>query len=329
MKFKLTTALLALALTVGASASVKAEELKFASFTPPQHTITPSLVDKLADGVSKATNGALTVKLYPGGELGKGPVEQYVRVVQGAADIAWGLPGYTSSQFPKTMISELPGAINPGEHGYDMLWNAYDKYLASEFPGTKPLGLWVSEPNIMIMKDRKIRTPEDFKGLKIRVAGAVAADVVSSLGATPVQMPITEVYNALDTGLIDGIITGGSAVADFKLLEVANSYTVGAPLGRISFFAVMNKAKYDALPGDQKAAIDANSGRELSKSAEDAWNAKADKTIEALKADPKKTVIELTPEETEAFAKLTLPVAQKVLDGIDGSADVVKAMRGE
>lgn len=312
----------------GLTAPSKAEELKFASFTPPQHTITASVVEPLSEGVKSATNGALTIRYYPGGELGAGPVEQYVRVVQGAADITWGLQGYTSSQFPKTMIVELPGSVLPGDSGYNMLWNAYDEYLASEYPGTKPLALWVSEPNVMIMKDRQIRKPEDLAGLKIRVAGAVAADVVSALGATPVQMPIPQVYNALDTGLIDGIITGSSAISDFKLFEVANSYTIGAPLGRIAFFTVMSKEKYDSLPDDQKAAIDANSGRGLSKSAEDAWNAKAEQTIVDLKADSKNTVIELSPEEVEAFAKYTLPVAEKVIADL-GAEDVLKAMRGE
>ncbi len=327
MKYGIKLAAMAFAVA-GLTVAAKAEELKFASFVPPQHTITASLIDKLADGVSAATNGALTIRNYPGGELGAGPVEQYVRVVQGAADMSWGLQGYTSSQFPKTMIVELPGSVKPGATGYDMLWNAYDGHLASEYPGTKPLALWVSEPNVMIMRDREIRKPEDLAGLKIRVAGAVAADVVKALGATPVQMPIPQVYNALQTGLIDGIITGSSAIADFKLLEVANSYTIGAPLGRIAFFAVMNQAKYDSLPDDQKAAIDANSGRGLSKSAEDAWNAKADKTIAALKADPNKTVIELDADGVDAFAKITLAVSDKVIADL-GAADVLKAMRGE
>ena len=327
MKSLIKAAAAALALAALTPAA-QADELTFASFTPPQHTITASVVDKLSETVKTKTEGALTIRYYPGGELGKGPLEQYVRVVQGAADISWGLQGYTSSQFPKTMVVELPGSVKPDGSGYDMLWNAYDAHLASEYPGTKPLALWVSEPNILIMKDRQIRKPEDLAGLKIRVAGAVAADVVAALGATPVQMPIPQVYNALDTGLIDGIITGASAVADFKLLEVANSYTIGAPLGRIAFFVVMNKAKYDGLPDAQKAAIDAIAGRALSQSAEDAWNAKADKTIVALKGDSKNTVIELSEAETEAFAKLTLPVAEKVISDL-GAADVLKAMQGE
>ncbi len=83
------------------STQVFAEELKFASFTPPFHTINASVIEKLNTDLSAATNGALTVRGYHGGELGAGPAEQYVRVLQGAADMSWGLPGYTSSQFGK------------------------------------------------------------------------------------------------------------------------------------------------------------------------------------------------------------------------------------
>jgi len=324
---KPTKTLVAAALATMVALPAAAEELKFASFVPPQHTVTKSLIDKLANDLKEKTGGALTVRNYPGGELGKGPVEQYVRALQGVADISWGLQGYTSSQFPKSMLIELPGMVPVGKSGADMLWNAFDKYLAPEFPGTVPLGLWVSEPNVMIMKSKDIRTLADLKGLNIRVAGAVSAQVVSALGATPVQMPITKVYNALDTGLIDGVFTGSSAIADFKLHEVASSYTIGVPLGRISFYAVMNKARFDGLPADRQKAVREASGRGLSQSAEDAWHAKGKAAIEALKADSSKTVIELTPDQAAPFAKLTMAVSDKVIKDL-GAADVVAAMKG-
>jgi TRAP-type C4-dicarboxylate transport system substrate-binding protein len=324
---KLKTLFLALLASVGVASAVSAEELKFAHFVAPQHTITPSVVEPLTNGVSQATGGKLTIRTYPGGELGKGPVEQYVRALQGVADITWGLQGYTSSQFPKTMVIELPGAVPDGVSGYTMLWNAYDKHLKSEFPGTIPLALWVSEPNIFIMKDHQIRTPADVKGLKIRVAGAVAADVIKLLGATPVQMPIPQVYNALQTGLIDGVLTGSSAVADFRLDEVANSYTIGAPMGRLSFYVVMNKAKYDSLPADQRKAIDDASGRGLSKSAEDAWHAKGAQAMADAKAAGDNTMIELTPAEIKAFGDITLGIRDKVINDL-GAADVYAAMKG-
>lgn len=314
---------------MAAAAPAKAETLKLAHWVPPVHTLTKSTIEPLKNGIEADTNGALTIDVYPGGELGKGPLEQYVRAVQGVADIVWGLEGYTSSQFPRTMISELPGVLPAGKAGYEIIWDAYDAgLLKKEFPGTVPLALWLSEPNIFIMKDREIRKPEDLKGLKIRVSGSAAAAVIEALGATPVQMPAGQLYNALQTGLIDGVVTGASAVTDFKLDEVANSYTIGAPIGRISFYLVMNKARYDSLSPEFKKAVDAHSGRVLSKSAEDGWNAQADKTIVALKASGDNTVIELSDEEVAAFGALTLPVTEKIVGELGGEA-VLATMRGE
>lgn len=314
--------------TVLATGPLVAETLKLAHFVSPTHVVNSSVVDPLVKGVAEDTDGALTIEVYPGGELGAGPMEQYVRALQGVADITWGLQGYTSSQFPKTMIVEMPGAIPEGMSGYEMLWNAYETHLKDEYPGTKPLALWVSEPNIIITKGREIRTPADIKGLKIRVSGAIAGAVVEALGATPVQMPAGEIYNSLQTGLIDGLITGASAVADFKLDEVADSYTIGPPLGHISFYLVMNQARYDALPEEFRSAIDAHSGIGLSRSGEEAWNARATETVEKLRETGDNTVIELTEEEVQAFAELTLPVTDRLIAEM-GAEEVLAAMRGE
>jgi TRAP-type C4-dicarboxylate transport system substrate-binding protein len=323
VKISKIAAVMAVACT--AALPALAQELKFANFTPPFHTINASVIEKLNSELSAATGGELTVRGYHGGELGKGPVEQYVRALQGAADITWGLPGYTSSQFGKTMIAELPGVVPTGEPGYEVIWDVFDDHLADEFPGTKALAIWTSEPNIMIMKDHEIRTPADLNGLKIRVAGATAAEVASALGATPVQMPINEVYNALQTGLIDGVFTGGSTLSDFKLDEVANSYTLGAPLGRLTFFTVMNQGVYDGLSDKAKAAVDAISGKPLSKSAEDAWNATADAAIKAARETGDNTVIDLDADQAAAFAELLKPVNEKYVASVGGE-DTLSAL---
>ncbi|WP_212523262.1 TRAP transporter substrate-binding protein [Actibacterium sp. MT2.3-13A] len=330
LKTKITGLAVAAAMAAGsqfAAAPAVAEELSFAHFVPPAHTLTTAVVEPLANGVSAETNGDLTVRVYPGGELGAGPLEQYVRAVQGVADIVWGLQGYTSSQFQKTMIAELPGAVPDGAPGWKAIWNAYD-LIQDEFPATKPLALWTSEPNIFIMKDHEVRAPSDVAGLKIRVAGSASAAVIEALGGTPVQMPAGEIYNALQTGLIDGVVTGTSAVGDFKLDEVANSYTFGAPLGRLTFYVVMNQARYDGLSDAQKAAIDKYAGEFLSKSAEDGWLAKTAQVFEALKAAGDNTIIELSDDEAAAFGALTLPVTDRIVADL-GAQDVLSALRGE
>ncbi len=315
------------AVAVSLALPAAAEELSFANFTPPFHTVNASVIEKLNADLSAATGGELTVRGYHGGELGAGPVEQYVRAVQGVADITWGLPGYTSSQFGKTMIVELPGTLNNEDAGYAALWAAYGDNLAAEFPGTVPLALWTSEPNILIMKDHVVRQPSDMAGLKVRVAGATAAEVATALGATPVQMPINQVYNALQTGLIDGVITGSSTLSDFKLDEVANSYTFGANLGRLAFYAVMGQAKYDGLSDAQKAAIDAAKGVALSQSAEEAWNATSDAAVAAARATGDNTFVDLTEAEAAAFAAVIAPVTGAYVASVGGEATLA-AMQG-
>ncbi|MFZ7092421.1 TRAP transporter substrate-binding protein [Primorskyibacter sp. 2E233] len=317
----------ALAATTVLAAPAIAEELKFANFTPPFHTINASVIEKMNADLSAATGGELTVRGYHGGELGAGPVEQYVRVVQGVADLGWGLPGYTSSQFGKTMIAELPNAIPLDKPGYEALWEAFDE-IKGEFPGTKPIALWTSEPNIFIMKDHDIRKPEDLAGLKIRVAGSTAAQVAEAMGATPVQMPINQVYNALQTGLIDGVITGASTLSDFKLDEVANSYSLGANLGRLVFYTVMTGTKYDSMSDEMKSAIDGVSGMELSKSAEMAWNATADAAIEAARVAGDNTVIDLSADEIAGFETAVADVVNGYVAEVGGEA-ALAAMRGE
>lgn len=317
MKF---TSIVAAAVVSVVAVSASAQELKFANFTPPFHTVNASVIEKLNQDLSAATGGNTTVRGYHGGELGAGPVEQYVRAVQGVADITWGLPGYTSSQFKKTMIVELPGVVPEGKSGYDAIWDAYEGHLASEFPGTVPVALWTSEPNIMIMKEKVIRKPEDLQGLKIRVAGATAAQVAEALGATPVQMPINQVYNSLQTGLIDGVFTGSSTLSDFKLDEVASSYTIGAPLGRLAFYAVMGENAYNALSDDAKKALDAAIGRGLSQSAEDAWNATGEAAVAAARKTGDNTFVDLNDEEIAAFAAAVSGVTAEYVGSVGGDA---------
>jgi TRAP-type C4-dicarboxylate transport system substrate-binding protein len=325
---KLTTLLAASAISLAATLPANAQELSFANFTPPFHTVNASVMEKLNTILSEATNGEVTVRGYHGGELGAGPVEQYIRVVQGVADMAWGLPGYTSSQFEKTMIVELPGTLTNEDDGYAAMWAAYDDHLAGEFPGTVPVALWTSEPNVFIMRDAIIRTPADLAGLKIRVAGATAAEVATALGATPVQMPINQVYNALQTGLIDGVITGSSTLNDFKLDEVANSYTFGANLGRLSFYAVMTQGVYNGLSDEAKAALDSPSNQTVSQSAEDAWNATADAGVATARTLPENTFVDLTEAEAAAFAEVISSVTGAYVDGVGGQ-DALAAMQAD
>ena len=176
----------ALAATVGFAQPASAETvLKFASFVPPQYILHKPIFLKLADDLDKATGGEVKIKVYAAGALGKGPVEQYQRAVRRVAEISYGLPGYTSSVFPKTLLIELPGVTQGHQDATRKLWKVMDAHLRDEFKRTRPLAVFVTPPAVFMMRDKPVRTLEDLKGLKIRVASKSAASVISSYGATP------------------------------------------------------------------------------------------------------------------------------------------------
>lgn len=306
------------------AAPVSAETLKFAHFVAPTHTLTKAIVDPLTEGV--AVSG-LKIDTYPAGKLGAGPADQYLRVVQGVADIAWGLPGYTSAQFPLTMLSELPGAKPKDMSGADFLWNGWDAgILAREFPATEPLALWTAEDAVLILRDKRVTSPSDLKGLKIRVSSSSSADAITALGAVPVQMPAGDVYNAIQTGLIDGLVSGASAISDFKFDEVLGHVTTGIPLGHQVFFVVINKAKIDSLPEDEATSLRAVATRELSRHAEALWNEKADAALTALRAEGG-IVDDLNADEIAAFEAILLPLTKTAIEK-QGAAAAYNALLG-
>ncbi|MEI4488753.1 TRAP transporter substrate-binding protein [Frigidibacter sp. MR17.14] len=243
------------------TAPSRAEELKFANFMAPTHPYVAGAFQPFADDVAKATEGALTVRLYNGGELGAGPAEQYSRVVDGVAELAISLPGYTASNFPLTLLTELPGMVDEAT-GTEEIWSHMD-LLASEYRRVHLVSLWSSAENVLFTRDKQVTSPDDLKGMKIRVPSRNTGLLVEAWRGSPVSMPVSEIYNALQTGMIDGAMIDGTAVRAFKLGEVANHITKGMETTISPFFIVMNRDAYGDLPDAQKAAIDA-AGRQAS-----------------------------------------------------------------
>ncbi|MDT0683054.1 TRAP transporter substrate-binding protein [Roseicyclus sp. F158] len=309
--------------------SAGAQELKYANWAPPMHTINAAQMEPLAEALSEGTDGAVTLRGFHGGELGAGPADQFVRVLQGTADMGWGVQAYTSSQFPKSLILELPGALPLDRPGHAALWRAFESgEISDEYPRTEVLALWASEPNILMMRDTEIRSPEDLRGLKIRVAGSISADAMEALGATPVQFPMTQVYNGLQTGLIDGVISGASVLSDFKLNEVVDSVTTGPNFGRTAFYTVMNQGAYDGLSDEAKAALDEIKGAPISQMTEEAWIATADAALEAARESDSTTVIELESAEADAFNEALAEVTDAYVAEVGGDA-TLQAIQAE
>lgn len=290
------------------------EELKLHSFVPPTHVIWTNVLTPWTQEVARLSNNKLTVRLFPSMQLGGRPPELYRQTVQGITDITFTLPGYTSADFPMMALTELPGTATSADDGTRKLWANFDKFLAREYKDTKVLMLWNSDTASLMSKNKPIRTMEDLKGMKIRTPSAAQSAQLEALGAIPIDMPVTQIYNNLDRGVIDATMIPMSAALDFKLIEVAKYFTVDAPLGRSPFLVAMNKARYEKLPLDLRKVIDDTTGLSLSLKGAATYDKKNKEALEA--AGKTREVIPLSAEERARWLAAFRPmIVRKVEEG--------------
>jgi TRAP-type C4-dicarboxylate transport system substrate-binding protein len=313
------TAILAAVLSLATSTAI-AEDFKFASFFAPTHPYVAGAFEPFAEMVNEKSGGDLTVSIYHGGELGPGPAEQYSRVLDGVAELGVSLAGYTASTFPQTLVAELPGVIKT-ETGTQDIWDNIDLFQP-EYRRVILVSLWSSAPNVLYTRDKAVRTPDDIKGLKIRVPSRNTGLLVEAWGATPVSMPVSEIYNSLQTGVIDGAMIDTTATRAFRLGEVANYLTLGMDTTNSPFFILANRHAFNDLSDEDKAALLA-AGREASFLANETQLKVAADGVAAFAAIEGREVIELTPEEAAAFNAAAEQVTAKVVAETGGSAKAI------
>jgi TRAP-type C4-dicarboxylate transport system substrate-binding protein len=160
----------------------------------------------------------------------------------------------------QTLIKGVDLPITSAEKGSEALWKLYEKFPAvqKEFSEIQPLVLYTSSPNLLVVK-KPVKTLEDFKGLKFRVLGGPPTEMAKALGAVPTLIPMPDVYQSLDKGVVDGAAAPWEAVQGFRLYEVARNYTI-APFYVAYFSVCANKQKWQSLPQDVRNAIMTVSG---------------------------------------------------------------------
>ncbi len=308
------TAAAAAATALPVTRAFAAEELKLASFVPPTHSIWVNPITPWAKEVETKSGGKMTVRLFPSMQLGGKAPELYRQMATGIADIVFTLPGYTSGDFPMLSMTELPGTAESAEDGTRKLW-ANMKFFDKELEAAKVLMLWNSDNAGLMSREKPIRTLEDMKGMRIRTPSAAQSAQLEALGAIPVSMPVTQIYNSLERGVIDATMIPLSAMLDFKLLEVVKHLTTGAPLGRSPFMVTMNRKRYEGLSPDLKKVIDDTTGLEMSLGGARSYDKK---NTEALDQAKKQREVYVLP--ADEFKKW-MDVFQRVIKNTAADAD--------
>lgn len=210
----------------------------------------------LNDALQDRTDGRLSLQVVTAEELGLSGTE-FIRILgSGAVDVAEITTGYVAGDFPMIEAPELPGLT----YDYDesqQLTDAWMEAVVAPNPqqmGGHVIGSFAWGP--MYLYSRFPMTSlDDLEGKKIRVFSSGQAKYLEELGAEPMSLPITEVYGALQRGLIDGLVTGTEHIQGMSLWELTESMNDVGIAPSTGFIVVSNRS-WNALPEDIQASID-------------------------------------------------------------------------
>jgi C4-dicarboxylate-binding protein DctP len=158
--------------------------------------------------------------------------------------------------------------------------------------------------------NKPLRKPEDFRGLKMRIQSSKVLDSqMRALGASPQVMAFSEVYQALQTGVVDGTENPPSNLYTQKMHEVQKYLTI-SDHGYLGYAVIVNKKFWDGLPADIRKTLE-GAMADATQYADDIAKKENDEALEGVKKSGKTQFITLSPEEKKAWKKALIKVHQE------------------
>lgn len=263
-----------------------AQTLSVSMWVPPQHVFYRDVFQPLGAELEKATGGRVKF-----GFLAKpvaAPQGTFDAVRDGLADISFIIHSSTPGRFPLTKIVEIPLLSDSAETLSVAYHRIHERRLASanEHRAVKVLAMFALTPTQIMTKSKPVRTLADLKGLKLRVAGGISADVAAALGVTTVLKPVTDVYELLSSGIVDGTVIPVEGYTLFNLGGHVRHVTVlPGGLGNSSVAAIMNPAAFERLSAEDRAIFEKLMGEALARRAGSAEDRISREGREALTRD--------------------------------------------
>jgi tripartite ATP-independent transporter DctP family solute receptor len=208
--------------------------------------------------VEAGSNGRINVQLFPSEQLGT-IVEMMANVRVGAQEISVGSPAIFAQYYPRFEMLELPFLVTNWDEAKRMIDSKEFKDLRADASAKSGLIVYGVMPygfrNINNSK-RPINSLADLKGLKIRTQNSQAhIAAFRALGATPVAIPIGETYQAVQTGVVDGLENAAPTLVDNKFPEIAKYVSITRHLFGIQMI-YLNPKFYEGLSADDRALLD-------------------------------------------------------------------------
>lgn len=278
-------------------------KLKIADSLPTTNFLSSEGTVFFMNRVKELTGGKVEFEHYPAEQIGK--ASSYLDLtLSKTVDI--GYTSYSTERLPLSEVSTLPGAYSSSVEGSEIYWKLMKEYLTDEEylkHNVRPVFAVALPQYQYVTTEKPIHSIEDIKGTKARVTGTMEFGF-DLLGASPIFMPASEAYTAMERGTVDGVTFPFTSFAAYQIESIAKHTTKGANLGSFAVVYAINEEIYQSLPDDIKEAI-TQAGDEtvvhLSKFLDEKNEELAKKYAQEM------DVYELSPEESAEWDKVLQP----------------------
>ena len=283
--------------------------------------------ERFKELAEKATKGRVKVELYPNSTLYKDKEELEALQLGSVQMLAPSLAKFGPLGVKEFEVFDLP-YIFPGK---DVLYRVTEGPVGKELfaklesKGIKGLAYWDNGFKVM-SANKSLHTPADFKGVKMRIQASKVLDAqMRTLGANPQVMAFSEVYQALQTGVVDGTENPPSNLYTQKMHEVQKHVTV-SDHGYLGYAVIVNKKFWDGLPADVRTALE-GAMKDATKYANAIAQQENTAAMEAVVKSGKTTVYTLTDKEKAEWRKALQPVHKAMEERI--GKDLISAVNKE
>ncbi|MGB6055638.1 MAG: TRAP transporter substrate-binding protein [Burkholderiaceae bacterium] len=283
--------------------------------------------ERFKELAEKATNGRVKVEVYPNSTLYKDKEEMEALQLGAVQMLAPSLAKFGPLGVKEFEVFDLPYIFPSKDVLYRVTEGPIGKGLFQKLESKGITGLAYWDNGFKVMSANKpLHHPADFKGLKMRIQSSKVLDAqMRALGANPQVMAFSEVYQALQTGVVDGTENPPSNLYTQKMNEVQSHVTMSNH-GYLGYAVIVNKKFWDGLPADVRTALE-GAMKDATKYANAIAQQENDASMDAVKKTGKTTVYNLTDAEKAEWRKALAPV-QKQMESRIGK-DLIEAVNKE
>ncbi len=309
MKFRFAFAAAAALLTFVAGAAFAQQPIVI-KFSHVVALDTPK--GKAAEFFKKAaeerTKGRVKVEVYPNSSLFKDGEEMEALQLGSVQMLAPSVAKFGPLGVREFEVFDLPYIFDNRDELHKVTMGPVGALLFKKLEGKGLTGLAFWDNGFKDMSANKpIRVPADYKGLKMRIQSSkVLGDEMKALGAIPQVMAFSEVYQALQTGVVDGTENPPSNFYTQKMQEV-QKYMAITEHGVIEYAVIVNKKFWDGLPPDIRTTLE-GAMKDATKFANDIAQKENDDALEAVKKSGKTEILTLTADQKAAMKKALVAV---------------------